>query len=554
MRSRGTPAPKPKKSPFSYAKSADGEKDEEQGQEDETEGGEIRIEIDHDTERMKAQAIEVLAGMEEVYVRGAVLCDLVKETGKDRWGQERRPWVRKTSKAFLKSKMNSAAFWYTKKVPRGEEAEEVEVRERSDAETVAAVLAAGHWPNVKRLEGIVYVPVLRKDGTILQKPEYDKKTGLYYHDELKDIGVVEKPTRTDVEKAKEYLFRVIADFPFEEPQVARAVWLSAVLTRFCRYSYKGLSPMFAVSARESSSGKSLLAECDSIIADGRPVDMMPFTGDEGEAKREILALLSRDDTHAICLDNIKITLSSAAYEAMLTGSATVGREVGTSEVKRVVMSDAVWWATGNDLQIGPDMSRRCLLMKIYDRSGSPTQRRVSIDDLRTYCYDKRTWLVRACLVLLAGFTQAGAPQADHDCDGVPVADLASYGAWSDVVRQCVIWSGLPDPARALASRDAEVSSEKTASNGLVMHWLRAFGAAPVRASAAVAALNKDPARYAALLNYLADHGLDRVNTRTLGSFVKAHLAGIWTDESSKKYLLCFHKKAEGNFYSIREEK
>ena len=516
--------------------------------------GLVRIEIDHDTERMKDQAIGVLATMDGVYVRGSVLCDLVRETGRDRWGQPRRPWVRKTSKAFLKSRMNSAAHWFSVKAPRGarDEGEAVEVRERSDAETVSAVLAAGVWPGVPRLEGIVYVPVLRKDGTILQEPGFDRSTGLYYHQEL-EHGEIEAPTASNVERAKEYLFRVVADFPFEDPRVARAVWLSAVLTRFCRYSYHGLAPMFAVSARESSSGKSLLAECAAIISDGRPVDMLPFTGDEQEAKREILALLSRDDTHSICLDNIKITLSSAAYEAMLTGSATVGREVGTSEVKRIVMSDAVWWATGNDLTVGPDMSRRCLLMKIYDRSGSPTQRRVQIEDLKGYCRDKRAGLVRACLVILAGFRAAGAPQAEVDCDGVPVGDLASYGAWSDVVRQCVVWAGLPDPARALASKDADVSADKTASNGLVMHWLRAFGPEPVQASAAVAALVKNPGKYAGLVNYLADHGVDKINTRSVGGFVKAHMAGIWTDDAGKKHLLCFSKRSEGNFYLVREE-
>ena len=184
-----------------------------------------------------------------------------------------------------------------------------------------------------------------------------------------------------------------------------------------------------MSAQEIASG-SRLVDAAAIISDGRPADTMPFVPDErGEAR--ILALLARDDTHHVSLDNIArgTPLSSSAYEAMLTGQATVGREVGTSEVKRIVASDAVWWATGNHLEIGADMARRALKIDILDRSGTPTRRRVKHGDLRAYCRDNRARLVRAALTILAGFAAAGRPQASEDCDGVPVGSFASFDAW-----------------------------------------------------------------------------------------------------------------------------
>ena len=44
---------------------------------------------------------------------------------------------------------------------------------------VRDVLALGEWP-FPPLEGIVEVPVLRPDGTILSKPGYDPSTRLFY--------------------------------------------------------------------------------------------------------------------------------------------------------------------------------------------------------------------------------------------------------------------------------------------------------------------------------------------------------------------------------------
>lgn len=46
-------------------------------------------------------------------------------------------------------------------------------------EILASVLAGKTWPGVPPLRGIIGAPVLRRDGTLLQKPGYDPQTGLY---------------------------------------------------------------------------------------------------------------------------------------------------------------------------------------------------------------------------------------------------------------------------------------------------------------------------------------------------------------------------------------
>ena len=510
---------------------------------------EVRIKIDHDTERMVRESMRALARMESIYVRQHCLVDVVQARGVDRHGLPRRPWVRKTGKAYLKSRLNSEVYWYMGVDDDGEPR-----RCRADQEAVAAILAAGDWPGVPSLEGMVYAPIVRGDGSILQIAGYDSATRLIYHPEVDHGAIRENPLRSHVDRARDALLDVICDFPFERQGVCRAVWLAAVLTRFCRFSYSGIAPMFAVSAQEIASGKSLLVDAAAIISDGRPADTMPFVPDESEAKREILALLARDDTHHVSLDNIArgTPLSSSAYEAMLTGQATVGREVGTSEVKRIVMSDAVWWATGNHLEIGADMARRALKIDILDRSGTPTRRRVKHGDLRAYCRDNRARLVRAALTILAGFAAAGGPQASEDCDGVPVGSFASFDAWGRVVRQAVIWAGLPDPCRAITTADEQAAPEAQRSAHLTQHWFTAFGPSPIQVSEAARRLVKETSKYKDLVNWLADHGLVSITPVGLGRFLKSNARGVALCGDGVRRIMTRHEDAGGVKWSIRE--
>jgi hypothetical protein len=44
---------------------------------------------------------------------------------------------------------------------------------------VAAVHARGIWDGIRHLEAVINFPVLRPDGTVLDRPGYDAGTGLY---------------------------------------------------------------------------------------------------------------------------------------------------------------------------------------------------------------------------------------------------------------------------------------------------------------------------------------------------------------------------------------
>ena len=527
----------------------------------------VKIRVTHDTEAMKALAIKSVGRIEGFYTKNDALIDMVTPRDLDRHGKPRRPFARRTSKAHLTSVLNSLAHWYTEKPGRGGDEDEEELREvrvRADVQTVSAVLAAGSWPGVRHLEGIVYSPVVKPSGAILQEPGYDYESRLYYYKTLDHGKIPDRNPSIRVPKAIEALMYVVKDVPFVHRH-QRSAWLAAVLTRFARYVYRGSAPMFCVSATEIGSGKTLLCELASLISEGRPPDIIPFTGDPNEEKREILALLAGDETHTVCLDNVKIKLTGAAYEAMLTASAIAGREVGTSNVRRIVMGEVVWWATGNGLEIGNDMARRSLLMRIFDKSGKPTAREYSEKDIRAYVMRERENLVRACLFILSGFIAAKGPQYTTDCDGYPVENFASYEGWSGFVRQAVIWAGkiamenglavgykgaadgLPDPVRAMAGNDPEAATERSEAEMLVRLWRDAFGVGHVWVTPAYEAIRARGAKHRDLADHINEcsDGAALKSAKGLTTFIKSRAGGVYTDkETGKKYQIR-HGRAQG---------
>lgn len=73
------------------------------------------------------------------------------------------------------------AYVYRLRGRKGEQGDQKIVEEEltPPREVLAAVLAGKTWPDVPPLRGVIGAPVLRRDGTLLQRPGYDPATGLY---------------------------------------------------------------------------------------------------------------------------------------------------------------------------------------------------------------------------------------------------------------------------------------------------------------------------------------------------------------------------------------
>ena len=420
----------------------------------------IEIEINTDLLRMRSQAINALAQHSAFYKVGGILFDLVEESGEDRNGNPRRPWLRKTVAPHLTAELCGVSKWYSIRFGRrGPE----QTEQTPDRQTVATVLAAGAYPAIRELNGIITTPVFRRspDYSLVQTPGYDHSLGVLY----RPVGYVPRvstnPSRAQLEEAKKRLLRLIKDFPFRigETEQCRSVWLAAIFTRFLRFTFTGNIPMFLVSAGAAGSGKGKLIDAAAIISDGAEAWKRTKAGDDAELERAIGAAI-REEVPVAVLDNIPrgVILESATLENYLTTPIFTTREIGTSKNIKGVKggwNDTLWWANGNGLQTGGDMSRRVLRIDIEDKTGRPEARRPEISDLEGYCHANRAELLSHALTLLSGFFAAR--KNGYSPEKLP--PFASFEGWS-IVREAVVWCGLPDPylARGKAVDDVDTAN------------------------------------------------------------------------------------------------
>lgn len=520
------------------------------------------IEVHNDIVLMAREAIAALSHHDKIFVRNNVLVDVVHDSGLDRYGMPRRPWVRATVKPYLHAILSHCARWVKTELSR--KGQPIEVDSRPDKDVVAAVLAAGYYhPHIRRLEGIVYAPVFRKDLTLLDQPGYDPSSQLIYRAEdnfARMPKVSRDPSKQELAAALALLLDVLRDFPFRkgEEAVSRAVWLSMTFTRFLRFAFVGNTPMFVVSANRAGSGKGKFVDTAAIIAEGRPASKSgKVLGDEAELDRW-LGMHIEAATSFLCLDNIPqgTKLASGALEALLTTSDYTTRKIGTSAKIRSTYFDGVMTATGNNLETGGDMSRRILRANIEDRSDNPASRPVHEGDLEGYCKAHRPELVHAVLTLLCGF--AAARGRGWDCKP-EAGGFSSFEGWSEVVRKAVIWCGLPDPVFA---RGKQTDDAASGFRYVVEHLLRAApGGDLVGNVSKTLVKNRSAAKrnddLAAFDAFLADEGVTldgRAGDSTkLGKFFGRYNNLIHA-EDGKRWQLHVTRRKSGSYVVVEEVK
>jgi hypothetical protein len=117
----------------------------------------------------------------------------------------------------------------------------------------------------------------------------------------------------------------------------------------------------------------------------------------------------------------------------------------------------------------------------------------------------------------------------------------------------VVWAGLPDPLRALASKDAQVADEKEVSAYLIKTWYGAFGLAEKKVGQVVAELRDKPTQYAELRELLCEHGLEKLTPVALGKFLTANShQGSWTDERGCKFRMIHRRRGSGTYCWVQE--
>ncbi|MBE3098077.1 MAG: hypothetical protein IMZ44_13245 [Planctomycetes bacterium] len=408
---------------------------------------EPEIFIGIDESRVVSETVDALTYDKGIYQRGGVLVrvrrDAVVPDGVVRPAGS--PTIQVLPAANLRERMTRVAR-FTKINAKGNE-----VPSHPAAWLVSAVDARGDWPGIRPLTAISDAPVLRPDGTIWQKPGYDSATGVLFESNQTFPPVPEQPTIDDARRALAELLEVVCDFPFEAPE-HRAVWLAGLLTPAARFAFTGPAPLVLVDANIAGAGKGLLIHTISRIDTGRDVAVSTYAHDGDELRKRITSIALAGD-RLVLLDNIDGAFGNATLDRLLTATRWKDRILGRNEECNLPLT-ATWYATGNNVAIAADTARRVVHIRLDTMNEHPDQRTgFRHPNLLEWVDENRPRLLAATLTILTAYFKAG-------CPAQALPPYGSFEGWSALVRQAVVWVGLPDPCltRAKLMAGADVVS------------------------------------------------------------------------------------------------
>jgi hypothetical protein len=318
--------------------------------------------------------------------------------------------------------------------------------------------------NYPILKGLVLVPTMRRDGTIIEHDGYDKKTGLYLNLKGVDFGKVpEKPTREDALAALNILLRPIAKFPFvgsvgfdipggtASDSPSRSVQLARMLAGCCRAAMEAC-PLTAYTAPTMRTGKSKNVDIACAMSHGHRAPVTPASSTYEELDKQIQAMVSSGKT-IFALDNQdpENPLSSCTLSSVLTQSLVEVRQFGQNKDLTLYPVVAVVSVTGNNLEIAKDLTERTLLCQLDAKVETPGARTFDFDPVE-WALEHRAELVVAALTILRAYVVAGRPVYLVKTEGKPDQKLTPMGGfedWSLLVRSPLVWLGCSDPCETM---------------------------------------------------------------------------------------------------------
>jgi putative DNA primase/helicase len=139
------------------------------------------------------------------------------------------------------------------------------------------------------------------------------------------------------------------------------------------------------------------------------------------------------------LDNLDAPLCSSLLCQALERPRVQVRILGASQTIEVE-SRTTWFATGTNLRIVDDLTRRCLIARLDTGLERPELREFEEDPLDRIAADRGRYIF-AALTIVQAYATAGMPGM--------LTPLASYRDWSDRVRSALVWIGAGDPCDSM---------------------------------------------------------------------------------------------------------
>ena len=365
--------------------------------------------------------------------------------------------VRDLSPPLLRERLTRYARWL--KRVRGADGEIEERPAHPPVWCVNAIHARGVWPKIRHLEAVVNHPVVLPDGSMLATNGYDPRSRLLVSIPADlQLAVPDHPTRKDVAAAVATIDDVLSDFPFEKPE-HRAAWFAGLLTPLAWFAFEGPAPLLLIDGNVRGVGKGLLADVLALILTGRRFPVMSYTADKEELRKKITSLAIEGE-RLVLLDNLAGAVGNDVLDMALTADRWKDRVLGANRVYDGPLN-VCWYATGNNIQLHADTARRCSHCRLETGEERPELRAdVKYPNLRQHVREQRGRLLSAALTILRGWYVAGKPR--HG-----LTPWGSFEGWSGVVREAVVFAGLPDPGETRLALQTTADRDALAMSALI---------------------------------------------------------------------------------------
>ena len=142
------------------------------------------------------------------------------------------------------------------------------------------------------------------------------------------------------------------------------------------------------------------------------------------------------------------------------------RILGKSERVRIEARGTTFYATGNNIVIVGDMTRRAIVTTLDPQLERPELREFMGDPVGDVLADRGRYIA-AALTIARAYAAAGRPD--------PAPRLASFEGWSDTVRSALMWLGCGDAAETMEMSRSE-DPDLTALREIAQAWADTFGA------------------------------------------------------------------------------
>jgi len=373
--------------------------------------------------------------------------------------------IKDVSVAGVRSILGEAANWVEIRYSQNYGSYQVSVL---TPKVAAESVCAKNNPPIPYLKKIIYSPFFSKEGILSIKKGYQPETECFLSLDTKINRIPERPSKSDIDTAKEWIDEILWDFPFID-QSEKANAIAFFLVQYIRNMIDGQTPLHMFEASTPGTGKSFLVEMLSYPFLNSPIPAKNEITDNVELRKQITTSLM-SDTPIIFFDNLNFQIDSGIIASAATNPMWNDRLLGINREVNLLVR-CLWALSANNPQMSKENLRRTVRIRQDARMEYPElrdTRKFRHPDLRGWVKTNRGHLIWAALVLCQNWIAQKSPLAKNP----PI--MGSFEAWVETLAGIMECAGIEGFLANAQSFREDADEESSALRAFISSWWTEF--------------------------------------------------------------------------------